>query len=290
MENEYFKYLTVGEEDKNWGFYINVAGFSHFPSNLDYPPESHPSGYFFTWERGRILSEFQLNYITEGSGILETRTGKYHLQPGSVFMLFPGEWHRYRPDKRTGWREHYLGFDGDYAKRLVSLSLFRIEQPVLHLGFQDKVLQAFYRLIDEVKEEKSGYQQVAAGICIEFLASILSSIKNREFEGKDIERKIRKARIFFRDNLEQPIDVEKLAYDLNIGYSYFRKMFKKFTGISPVQYHLLLRLQKARELLVSTDKSIKEIAVQLGFQSIFYFTRIFKKKMGIPPSELRKNH
>ena len=83
--------------------------------------------------------------------------------------------------------------------------------------------------------------------------------------------------------------VEQLANDSHVGYSHFRRMFKKYTGLSPAQYHLKLRLQKARELLLTTNLSVKQIAYELGFQSNYYFTRIFTQKMGDTPTGLRKN-
>lgn len=287
--NEYFKYLTISEEDRNWGIHINVVGFAHIKPGIVYPPSGHPSGYFFTWERGRVMEEYQINYITEGSGIIETRYGTYPVIPGTIIVIRPSEWHRYKPSKDIGWKEHYIGFEGEYAKHIFSSGFFKDTKPIIQIGFQDDILKAFYNIFDIVRDEKSGYQQVVSGVLIQLLGGIISCVKNKDFEGKDIERKIRKARIYFRDNLDKNIDVEELANDLNIGYSYFRRMFKKFTGISPVQYHLMLRLQRAKDLLVSTDMSVKEIALSLGFQSIFYFTRIFKKKMGVPPTEFRKN-
>jgi AraC-like DNA-binding protein len=286
--NEYFKYLTISDEDRSWGVHINVTGFAMIHAGIVYPPPGHPSGYFFTWERGRVMDEYQINYITEGSGIIETRRGTFAIIPGTIIVIRPGEWHRYRPSKDTGWKEHYVGFQGVYADHIFASGFFRDTKPVIHVGFQDQILKSFYSIFDVVRDEKAGYQQVASGILIQVLGSIISCIKNKDFEGKDIERKIRKARLYFRDNLDKNIDVEALASELNIGYSYFRKMFKKFTGISPVQYHLMLRLQRSKDLLGSTDMSVKEIALSLGFQSIFYFTRIFKKKMGVPPTELRK--
>ena len=65
-------------------------------------------------------------------------------------------------------------------------------------------------------------------------------------------------------------------------------MFKKYTGVPPVQYHLDLKILRAKEMLLSTDKIIKEISYDLGFQSIYYFSRVFKKKLGVSPSEIRK--
>lgn len=285
---EYFKYLTISEEDKNWGVHLNVCGFAHIKPDIHYPPIGHPSGYFFTWERGRVMDEYQINYITEGSGIIETRLGTFPVIPGTIIVIKQGEWHRYKPTKEIGWKEHYVGFQGIYADHIFSTGFYKETKPVIQIGFQDEILKAFYNIFDIVRDEKSAYQQVASGMLIQLLGSIISSVKNKDFEGKDIERKIRKARIYFREHLDKNIDVEKLADELNIGYSYFRRMFKKFTGISPVQYHLMLRLQRAKDLLVSTEMSVKEIALSLGFQSIFYFTRIFKKKMGMPPTEFRK--
>jgi predicted molibdopterin-dependent oxidoreductase YjgC len=61
----YFKYLTTGEEDINWGIFLNVAGKATIACNTVYPPKEHPSEYCFQWETGRILHEYQLNYITE---------------------------------------------------------------------------------------------------------------------------------------------------------------------------------------------------------------------------------
>jgi AraC-like DNA-binding protein len=63
---------------------------------------------------------------------------------------------------------------------------------------------------------------------------------------------------------------------------------KNFTGISPRQYFLQLKVMRARELLITTDQSIKEISYQLGFDSIYYFSRFFKQKTGMSPSEFRK--
>ena len=66
---DFFKYLTPSEEDINWGLYLNVAGKANIKARTDYPSPRHPNGYYFTWEKGRILHEYQINYITDGGGI-----------------------------------------------------------------------------------------------------------------------------------------------------------------------------------------------------------------------------
>jgi AraC-like DNA-binding protein len=250
----------------------------------------HPSGYFFTWEKGRVLQEYQINYITEGSGIFETSDGIFQVVPGSMLILRPGVWHRYKPDTETGWNEHYIGFNGDFCTQLFREGFFQSGKPVMYVGFQENLLKLFFEIIQLVKDEKTGHQQVCAANTILMLSKILSVVRNQEFAGKSIERKIRKACLYFRDNLNTNVNIEQLASELNVGYSYFRQMFRKYTGISPTQYHLSLRIQKAKDLLISTDYSFKEIAIDLGFESYFYFSRIFKDKTGKSPMEFRKEH
>jgi AraC-like DNA-binding protein len=83
--------------------------------------------------------------------------------------------------------------------------------------------------------------------------------------------------------------MEKVAEELNVSYAWFRKAFKNYTGIAPHQYLLQLRIEKARVLLSDPSLSIKEIAARLNFESAFYFSRLFKEKMGVGPEQYRKN-
>ncbi len=291
MSNDSFvKYINAGPLDKEWGLYLTVAGYAQIPPSLVYPPRMHPSGYFFTWEKGRVLQEYQINYITEGSGIFETSNDQFQVVPGSMLIIRPGMWHRYKPDPNTGWNEHYIGFNGDFCSHLFHEGFFQAAKPVLYVGFQENILKLFFEIIQQVKEEKSGHQQVSAANTILMLSKILSVVRNQEFAGKTIERTIRKACLYFRENLNTNVNIEQLATELNVGYSYFRQMFRKYTGISPTQYHLSLRIQKAKDLLIMTDQSFKEIAIDLGFESYFYFSRIFKDKTGKSPMEFRKEH
>lgn len=290
MKQTIFKYPTVSDSDIDWGLYVQVAGNASISPNEKYPPLGHPNEYFFNWNNGRVLQEFQINYITNGRGIMETSHGKFEVEPGSVLLVFPGEWHRYKPQSDIGWTEHYIGFNGDFTSRIYKNPILSPSKPVLHIGFQESILKEFNDILTLIDEEKPGFQQICAGKVIYLLAGIISIIKNSEFAGKDIERKIRMACLTMRDSLNTNISIEELANSLNIGYSYFRQMFRKYTGMAPAQYHLNLRIQKAKELILSSDMSIKEIAFKLGFESNQYFSRIFTGKCGITPIKFRKNN
>ena len=290
MVNNEFKYLTLSDDDIQWGLYIKVAGSAIVPPHKTYPSAGHPSEYFFNWEEGRILNEYQINFITEGSGILENKYGEFPLKQGSIFITFPGVWHRYKPNLKTGWTENYIGFDGNMARKLISKPRFSAKEPVFYFGIKEEFLDSFLKIFDLVKKEQPGYQQIASGMVIKLLGYIISFEKQKGFSGKRIAQVIEAIRFEMRQNMEKELNLIELAQQHNVSYSFFRKMFKKYTGVSPGQYILQLRIARAKELLVSSDKSIKEISYELGFQSIYYFSNMFKKKEGLTPSNFRNKN
>ena len=91
-----------------------------------------------------------------------------------------------------------------------------------------------------------------------------------------------------KDRIDHQINLEELANEIGVGYSWFRRMFKHYTGLAPSQYFLQLKLNKAKDLLLNTSLSIKEISVITGFESQYYFSKLFKKRIGISPIQQRK--
>jgi transcriptional regulator GlxA family with amidase domain len=114
--------------------------------------------------------------------------------------------------------------------------------------------------------------------------------KQKGFSGNRVEKIIGNARFAMQNNLTGELDIRQLARDNNVGYAYFRKMFKKYMGVSPLRYHLNLRIMRSRELLLTSDKSINEISDELGFTSVYYFSRLFKNKTGLSPTKFRKQN
>lgn len=283
----FIKYLNPGQQDIDWGLYLNCAGKAHIQPGTVYPPLSHPSGYYFSFEQGRVLEEYQINYITDGMGTYENQRGRYRIRPGSLLVTKPGEWHRYKPQFRTGWVEHYLGFTGHIAYQLFEMPWFTNRSAVVDIGYREEIIDTYYKIFTLIKEEKPGYQQVSAGMIMQLMGYIVSIDKQKDFTGKRMEKIIQNACFSIRENVESEFDFQSFAKEHQVGYSYFRKMFRKYTGLAPLQYHLNLKILRAKEMLLHTDKSIKEISYELGFKSVYYFSRVFKAKQGVAPSFIR---
>lgn len=81
------------------GTAVSGVGSTRIPPHApSYPLSVHPDGYMYTWERGRVLHEYSAIYIANGKGSFEsTAGGAEDVKAGTVILLFPGEWHRYRP-------------------------------------------------------------------------------------------------------------------------------------------------------------------------------------------------
>lgn len=286
---DFFTYLTVGPADRDWGLFLNVAGRAQTAPYANYPATEHPTGYYFSWKSGRVLQEFQLNYITEGAGILENEEGKFPIRPGSMIITRPGKWHRYRPAPKTGWVENYIGLNGPMAEHFFQQFIFADSPPVIQCGFREEIIDTFYKIFHLLRLEEPGFQQIASGLVVKLLGQLVAIEKQKNFSGKRIEEVVRKIRFYMREHVEDNIHLPSLAQQHNIAYPYFRKMFKKYTGVPPHQYVLELKIMRAREMLLTTERSVKEISFALGFQSIYYFSRLFKRKTGNSPTSLRRS-
>ena len=82
---------------------------------------------------------------------------------------------------------------------------------------------------------------------------------------------------------------EELAKEIGLGYSAFRKRFREYTGMAPLEYQIALRIRRASRLLTSTSIPIAEIAADTGFNTPNYFSRFFRKATGLSPAEFRKS-
>jgi AraC-like DNA-binding protein len=288
MQN-YRKYLNISSIEREWGFYINTVGSAKVGPHKSYPNNhAHPMNHSFTWDKGRILDGYYLVFITRGEGVLESAKTKAHtIKAGTCFFLFPGVWHRYKPHPNHGWEEYWVGFNGNYPDELMRNKIFVPESPFVDVGLNDELLQLFHLLISTVATAQAGYRQIITGITLQILGLVNAIAKYRTVDEGNQPKMIAKAKFLLQESIESPVNLEEMVKELPMGYSRFRKLFKETVGISPNQYLLELRLSKAKELLLSTNLSINEIAYQTGFESIFYFSRLFKKKNDLSPKDYR---
>ena len=285
----HIKYLFTNERDVQWGLSVNTVGFQHVAPGDSYPPQNHPSRYLFSTETGRVLEEYQLLYITQGKGkFTSSSCRESDISEGKMFLLFPGEWHSYHPDNATGWDEYWIGFKGVNIDARIEKDFFSRQKPIFNVGILEEVVHLYKQAIVTAEEQKVGFQQMLAGIVNHLLGYAYAYDKQSSFEEMRVIKQINKAKVIIRENLNMQVAPEVIASKINMSYSWFRRVFKQYTGFSPAQYVLELRIQKCKELLTNTSMSSREIAFEAGFENPDYFCTIFKKRTGMNPMRYRE--
>ena len=282
------KYLLVNERDRKFGININTVGFQPIEANTIYPSTDHPKNYYFNPCKGRVLTEYQIIYISKGKGTFNSEsTKKTVVKKGQVIILFPGQWHTYCPSIETGWNEYYIGFEGSIIDNLVKNDFISANNQILDVGVSEELVSLYSNAMQIAKNEKKTAQQYLAGIVLHLIGMVISYSQNKNIEQNNSGQLMERAKIIMNENIHRQIDIQGIAANLGTSYSWFRKEFKEYTGFSPAQYFQELKLRKAKELLSETNLTIKEIAYKLDFSSYEYFLSFFRKRVGVTPSDYR---
>jgi AraC-like DNA-binding protein len=287
VANYFHRYLPVSEPTRNWGLYVTGAGFGLTSRGSPYPRKGHPITHQFAWEKGRILHEYAIVHIKTGQGRFQCAEGdETPIEAGTTILLFPDVWHRYRPLESTGWEEYWVCFDGEYARNLQARGFIGPGQPLLRTGSDELITRAFSELLDRMRSEPIGFEQLIAASAWEIIAAVLSAARWRGTSSRQHEL-VRRAKLILEDQSKGPPVMEEIAAELGLSLSHLQHVFKELSGLSPYQYHLQLKVQRARELLRGSDLSVKQIAKILCFDNAYHFSTLFRKKTGQSPTQWR---
>lgn len=291
-EKNRFLYCPIGIPQRRFGAYVTGAGHELTRPGEPYPHAYHSSDYFFTWAKGRRLAdwEYQILYIRSGEGVIEFNRGKpIAIKAGTLIILHPGEWHRYRPDPGIGWEEAYIGIGGTLMERITDAPFFTANPILISLppgGWFDRELLS---LVEEIPMSYAEHPYTLALKTMTLIASVVE--RAHTFGQTDAHNAaIRKATIHVGHHLGEIVDFKSLAASYGMGYSLFRKRFHDYTGLAPLEYQNALRIRRAMHLLTSSDTPVSQIADELGFNTAAYFSRFFRHSTGQSPISYRRSN
>ena len=285
------KYLLANRSDYSWGISTTTVGLQEVPTGGHYPYGEHSMSYMFSTERGRVLSDgIHILYLLKGRGwFVSDHCPKTQIQAGDAVILFPNEWHNYAPDEDSGWEEGWVGFTGDFVQRIIKENFFDISHPIVSVGIRITLYDAIKNACKIALDERPAHQQQLAGYIFLVVSSIYAYSKQAPFIDSPDSECINTAQKFMREHTSKNLRMEDVAKHAGMGYSKFRKLFRDYTGFSPQQYFLNLKLEESKDLLLNTSLSSKEIAYRLGFDTATYFNRIFRQHYKQTPIEFRNS-
>ena len=288
MQKNIFRYLPPAPGAETWGLVVTGAGFFKSLAHNPYPPEGHPADHMFVWEQGRVLPVFQILGLLQGRGELESNTQPpQRLVEDSAFLIKPGQWHRFRPDPRTGWTEIWIEFQGLVPNALSGAGLLG-EGMVLRTGAGVAGLwEAMDAVLQRVRSALPGVDPSLTALAMEALAA-WNRLSKPKRPSADVSQALSAAVQILNQEYRGTVDLEALARSVGMSYSVFRRTFRKYTGFAPWGYVQHMRLAHARHCLATSGESLTDLADKLGFSSPFHLSTAFHKEFGISPTQWRK--
>lgn len=237
-----------------------------------------------------IRENYVLHYITEGKGYLEYRKQKILLQKGDIFLLIPGEVTYYFADNQTPWSYYWLGISGIKAQEYFNLS--SIHDTAYLRSPHTKALGNFIGTIvkdaERLDESKASQLHVISQL-FELMHQLNAVSPNLDQETISPSQKLyREAKHLIDIGYNsQAISIQYIADKLRVHRSYLSSIFKDFHKISPKEYLLEVRMNRAKELLETTDQPIKIIAYSVGYLDPLHFSKAFRQYYDCSPSQYR---
>lgn len=282
------KYLFIHDSDYSWGIITKTVGMQDVPAGSGYPVGEHPEDHLFFPEGGRVLREAQILYIIKGSGwFVSAHQKRTELRAGDAVILYPHEWHSYAPNPETGWSEAWIGFTGKFADTLLDKFFPDKSHPIHRVGVSSPLCAAYEQAYEVAENQLPAYQQQLAGYVGLIVTTIYARSQQIPYLGNPDINRINFAIKYMRGHLGENIRMEDVAAQAGMGYSKFRKVFRDYTGLAPAQYFLRLKMERAKDYLLSTSLSCKEISYRLGFDSAPYFGKMFRLYQGVTPMAFR---
>lgn len=288
---DFFTYLPLPEEPLLWDAAVTSAGFVRTAPNSDYPPPEarHPSDHLFTEAHGRVLDNWQILLIRQGRGWFESvPTGRQPVSAGTVFILFPGIWHRYAPDRATGWEESWIELKAPVLDRLRQLKKLEPRHAIFPLDPEPELKEAMDDCLRRAQNVHAANDGRLATRALHLVALVLDLKQSGERPPGYTEAMVQRARALLLETCDQPLQIRSVARTLGVSESHFRRAFKMHTGLSPKRYWMDLRLRQVRALLQNTSLTVAEIAERMGYHTAFHLSAEFKKQTGLSPLHWRR--
>lgn len=270
MENNVCRFLPNNENMES----INILNFVY--------EREHQSFHAL-----RLETVYKIHIVLKGSGRLHIIGNSYPLKFGDVFFTFPSE--HYAIESEEDFEYMYISYIGLRTNRLMD-----------KLGITKKnfLFENMQQLIpiweSSIFDDKSIMNLRCEGILLYTFSALGNDLmqSRKEAENEDIILSVKK---YIDDNFsETDLSLEKISGIYSYNPKYISSRFKDKFNIGISNYITMLRIQKACTLMEQGFTSVKDISCQCGFGEQFYFSRVFKTKMGLSPTEhikkLRKNN
>lgn len=233
------------------------------------------------------FNHYAVVYISGGSGTYRVEDGEtQRVGKGCFFLFFPGASFDYGPAAGETWDEFYFTLEGPRIQEWLSTWLTEPDR-VRQAGADDAYHSKMERIFMLMESGIPGNLDRAALLLESLLYEwMLNSQPGSRADAADPTVKLMDDLLA---SIHQPFEAERVCERHHISLSTLRRMIHKSTGYSLHEYVHRLKISEAKNMLLNTHQSVKDTALSLGFKDVFYFSRLFKKYVGVSPQHFRNN-
>lgn len=222
-----------------------------------------------------------LEQVVKGTGALLVDGVQYTASAGDIYLLPFGSDHEYFSDAADPWEKIFMNLRGSLPKSL--FSLYAMAGNIVFSGCGAEGL--FQDFLEMIRRESRPEERLPA--CALKLHEICMAVHSQYAQPEEPWDAVR-IKGYLEQNVSRLVSIRELAEMLGRSEDYVGKQFKKAYGITPYAYLLEQKMELACRLLRNTALPVREIAARLGYEDAHYFSGLFRKAMGVPPSSLRK--
>ena len=239
--------------------------------------------------RGRL--DFQIIYIASGKAHFHFGNPENEtiVPAGNIVLFRPKEFQKYEYYGIDKTEVYWIHFTGNDVKNILRKYGFPDEKRIFPVGTSLEYERVFKRIIMELQRCQDDYEEML-DLLLRHLLIIFHRELTREHVLKNeyLDSEMDIAASYFNENYNLDINIEEYAVSRGMSVSWFIRNFKKYTGTTPMQFITSIRITNAQMLLETTNYAINEIARIVGYDNPLYFSRLFRKQKGCPPSHYRK--
>lgn len=235
-----------------------------------------------------VRSHYLIHYILDGQGKLEVNGKTYYLKKNQGFLIPPDTVTYYEADKDNPWTYIWIGFNGVKADTYLAYANLDIDNPIFEYG-EDNSLKEYVTQMLNLNTLSYANELELEGLLYLFMSKLARcSHKSKSNENlKMAELYIEKSVEFIENNYSNPIKINDIANYIGLNRSYLTHIFKKNLNVSPQEFLLNFRIDKACDLLKRSSLSVGDISRSVGYSDPLTFSKIFKKVKDVSPKKYR---